>query len=98
MFDQATTKRRPSDDQKAFQGEADHPLSHELDCELIIGLVAAVGTELEPLTTFLTEQLALAGYETKSLKISSDCHRKTLRPYSSGNKVPALRIIDDGGQ
>lgn len=46
-------------------------LGHELDCELVIGLVGAVGTELSRVINLLREPLALAGYEVQIIKISS---------------------------
>jgi deoxycytidylate deaminase len=88
---------RPSDDYEAFQGEGDHSLSHELDCELVIGLVAAVGTELDPVTTFLTEQLELGGYETKSIKISSDIIEKLYDPIPWETKYQRYASLMNAG-
>jgi len=63
-----------------------HQLSHDLDCELVIGLVAAVGTELDTVTNCLTQQFALGGYETKVIKISDDIIKLFYEPKNWATK------------
>jgi len=72
-------------------------LSHDLDCELVIGLVAAVGTELEPVTTCLADQLALAGYETKMIKISGDIIEKFYDPETWNSKYERYTSLMTAG-
>ena len=47
-------------------------LSDDFDGELIVGLIAAVGTETTQVINLLEEQLSLCGYETDLIKISRD--------------------------
>ncbi|BBO36457.1 anti-phage dCTP deaminase [Lacipirellula parvula] len=47
-------------------------LNHELDSELVIGLVGAVGTEMDKVATLLEERLKLAGYNVSGIRISTD--------------------------
>ncbi len=44
----------------------------EIQSELIVGLVGAVGTEISQVVYFLEERLNLAGYEVQRIKISED--------------------------
>lgn len=48
------------------------PLAAELDSELIIGLVAAVGTEVSLVVDSIKQELSRAGYETVHIKVSTD--------------------------
>ena len=47
-------------------------LREYLDCELIIGIVGAVGTKFSDVVQHLKEQLTLAGYEMETIKVSKD--------------------------
>jgi len=47
-------------------------LNNQLESELIIGLVCAVGTETSQVVELLTERLGCAGYSVLTVKISSD--------------------------
>jgi len=45
----------------------------QLDSELIIGLVCAVGSETNLVIDLLKERLGCAGYEVHVVKVSRDC-------------------------
>ena len=45
---------------------------NELQSELIVGLVGAVGTELSQVVDLLTERIKLAGYEVRRIKVSDE--------------------------
>lgn len=45
---------------------------NELQSELIVGLVGAVGTELQQVVDLLTERIKLAGYEVHRIKVSDE--------------------------
>ena len=44
----------------------------EFDSELVIGLVAAIGTDLSRTHELLTERLLRAGYDVKTIRVSKD--------------------------
>ncbi|PHR95553.1 MAG: cytidine deaminase [Blastopirellula sp.] len=76
---------------------SDQP-NHEIDCELVIGLVAAVGTKLSQVTEHLTEQLELAGYETQIISISSDLISMLKDvPESRGNNFKRINQLMTAG-
>lgn len=54
--------------------EAGDPISklHQVDAELVIGLVGAVGTDLARVSELLTSQLGRTGYQVHPVKISRD--------------------------
>ena len=62
-----------------------NPLSTEIDSELVIGLVAAVGTEVSLVVTSLEQELSRAGYNTVVIKVSSDV-------------IPNLQNVDTSGE
>lgn len=82
---------------ESFQGEGEQPLSHQLDCELVIGLVAAIGTDLDSVTRFLIEQLALAGYETKLIRISEDIIERLYKSDVWSTKAERYRSLMTAG-
>ncbi|QDU35778.1 tRNA-specific adenosine deaminase [Maioricimonas rarisocia] len=45
---------------------------HALDSELVIGLVGAVGTDLNRVSDLLAQQLSLTGYNVRTIKISRE--------------------------
>ncbi len=69
------------------------PLSSTPDSELVIGLVGAVGTRLKTVVDLLDEQLSLAGYDTKVVKVSQDVI-KTLRDVPEHGGDGYKRISD----
>ena len=69
------------------------PLSSTPDSELVIGLVGAVGTRLKTVIGLLDEQLSLAGYDTKVVKVSRDVI-KTLRDVQEDGGDDYKRISD----
>ncbi|QDU98478.1 anti-phage dCTP deaminase [Lignipirellula cremea] len=58
--------------------------NNELDSELIIGLVGAVGTETRPIIDLLQEQLGRVGYRVEVVKVSADV-------------IPLLCDVEDPG-
>ena len=56
----------------------------EIHAELVIGLIAAVGTEVSLVVSILEQELSRAGYETVHIKVSSDV-------------IPNLQTVDIGG-
>lgn len=61
----------------------DYP-SKEIDCELVIGVVSAVGTEKEQVFDLLTKRLETAGYTVHLVKITTEV-------------IPLLTAIDTSG-
>jgi len=57
----------------------------ELDSELIIGLVGAVGTELKHVIDFLEERFLRAGFEFSVIKISKEVIPLLSKPVDHGN-------------
>lgn len=47
-------------------------LSHGFDSELVVGLIGAVGTELDAVSSLLNERLKLAGYNVVEIRVSKD--------------------------
>ncbi|MFC1757142.1 anti-phage dCTP deaminase [Planctomycetota bacterium] len=72
-------------------------LTHEMDCELVIGLVAAVGTELDQATNLLEEQLALAGYDSEVIKISDEIIELVDVPKTWTTKFERYQNLMDAG-
>ncbi len=66
---------------------SEDPLSSvtEIDSELVIGLVAAVGTEVSLVVSCLEQELSRAGYEAVHIKVSSDV-------------IPDLQNVDFDGE
>ena len=60
-------------------------MEKEIHAELVIGLVAAVGTEVSLVVSTLKQELSRAGYEAVHIKVSSDV-------------IPNLQTIDNGGE
>ena len=54
----------------------------EIHAELVIGLIAAVGTEVSLVVSILEQELSRAGYETIHIKVSSDV-------------IPNLQTVDN---
>lgn len=48
------------------------PHHEELDSELVIGLAAALGTEVKPVVEILTERLQAAGYQVHPIKVAKE--------------------------
>jgi deoxycytidylate deaminase len=65
--------------------ESDYLSSHELDSELIIGLVCAVGTESILIVDLIKERLGRAGYIAKAVKVSSDVIPQLVTVSDCGN-------------
>lgn len=50
------------------------------DSELIIGLVAAVGTNLDSIKMSIRDMLIAYGYDVKEIRISSDIIKNSSKP------------------
>jgi deoxycytidylate deaminase len=64
--------------------DADAELRNFLDSELIIGLVGAVGTDMEEVINVLVDRLKIVGYTTHKIKVS-------------GQVIPKLTNVDVAG-
>lgn len=67
------------------QEMSDYP-TKEFDSEIVIGLVGAVGTEIDPIVKLLRERFQLAGYVSHVIKISSDIIPRPLPPEPVGTQ------------
>ncbi len=62
---------------------SDYP-TKEFDSEIVVGLVGAVGTEIDPIVKLLRERFQLAGYKSHVIKISTDIIPEQNRPEPDG--------------
>lgn len=76
--------------------EKDYEL--DFDSELVIGLVAAVGTDIDSVTKILKEKLTIFGYETNEIKISKDIISNLIdfNPVDSYDRIS--RLMTEGNR
>lgn len=55
-----------------------HDLLEPLDCELVVGLVGAIGTKFQDVINQLQEQLKLANYIVQTIRVSDDVIRQII--------------------
>lgn len=74
-------------------------LKDHTDSELVIALIAPVGTQLDGIRTSLTDILKAASYEVKSVRITKDVIENfgDVRPYAPGNTYERLKAFMDAG-
>ena len=74
------------------------PLTPGFDSELVVGLVGAVGAELEQVVTLLDERIKRAGYAVEVITISSDVIAKIANaPISSESKFDRISSLMTAG-
>jgi len=70
----------------------------EIQSELIVGLVGAVGTEIKQVVELLNERLGLAGYNVQTIKVSKEViHLLHPIEYDSNNPVDRIGKSMDAG-
>lgn len=70
----------------------------EIQSELIIGLVGAVGTETKQIVDLLQERIKLAGYETQTIKVSQEVIElfESINQTSIGQAERIAKLMDAG--
>lgn len=68
------------------------------DSEIIIGLVGAVGTEMDLITTQLRDRLKIAGYEASEIRVSQDVIKKIVNVDVTGaDEATRISKLMDAG-
>lgn len=77
----------------------DYP-TKEFDSEIVVGLVGAVGTEIDPIVKLLRERFQLAGYTSHVIKISTDIIPEQRPPEPEGtlHYKRIYSLMDAGNQ
>jgi deoxycytidylate deaminase len=81
------------------KGEMAGPPPASLDGEIVLGLVGAVGTELEKVVAILKERLSVYRYSAEEVRISKEIIPLLVQPRATGRETEFQRItrgMDDG--